>query len=171
MKLIICEPTGEKREVELKSETYSLGRTEDNQIVIDDNKVSGKHAKLTRENDTFFIVDLKSRYGVFVNKERIREKEQLKDGDLIQVGNSKIEVKKVKKAKKADKADKADKSEMPQYETMVMEAPHMIVLSNTKKVYKLGKTEVNALKGVDLKVQEGELFLSAALREVVNRHC
>ncbi len=39
-----------------------------------------------------------------------------------------------------------------------MQAPHMIILEKATKVYQLGKYEVEALKGIDLEVEEGEFI-------------
>ena len=64
----------------------SIGRTPGNTIVIPDASVSSQHARILRTPDGFFIEDLKSRNGTFVNGEKVTDKRLLADGDLIRVG-------------------------------------------------------------------------------------
>lgn len=49
-----------------KTETR-IGRAADNDVVIDNRGVSGHHAVIVRDQDSFYIVDNKSTNGVFVN--------------------------------------------------------------------------------------------------------
>ncbi len=65
---------------------YTIGRASANGIVIQDGSVSGTHARITRKPEGFFIEDLQSRNGTFINGEKVTEKRLLSDGDLIRVG-------------------------------------------------------------------------------------
>ena len=62
-----------------------IGRHPSCQIVIDDAGVSRKHAKITLQNDEFWLEDLGSRNGTFIDGKRL-ERKHLHDGVLIQVG-------------------------------------------------------------------------------------
>jgi pSer/pThr/pTyr-binding forkhead associated (FHA) protein len=73
------------KEIPLEKETTTIGRKEDNDIVIDNHAVSGHHAKILREEDDFFIEDLGSLNGTFVNGFKITKAELFK-GDSILVG-------------------------------------------------------------------------------------
>ena len=67
----------------------SIGRIPVNDIRINDEMVSGHHAKLIRFQDNYFIEDLISTNGTFVNGKRIK-KCVLKDGDRISFGPYKM---------------------------------------------------------------------------------
>ena len=56
---------------DLKDDTIYIGRSPDNDIKIDDRSVSRKHAKISRKGDNYFIVDLKSAYGTFIDGKKI----------------------------------------------------------------------------------------------------
>ncbi len=56
-------------------------------LVIDDPKVSSTHAKIVYENNHYVIVDFRSKNGTYVNGERIRAETELKENDLIKIGD------------------------------------------------------------------------------------
>lgn len=62
-----------------------LGRTDDNDIILEHRSVSRNHAKLVREGERVRILDLKSANGVLVNGEEV-EQHVLKAGDVIELG-------------------------------------------------------------------------------------
>lgn len=65
---------------------YSIGRAPDNAITIADASVSSHHARVTRTAEGFFLEDLQSRNGTFVNGEKVDARRQLADGDLLRLG-------------------------------------------------------------------------------------
>jgi pSer/pThr/pTyr-binding forkhead associated (FHA) protein len=70
------------KEIPITKEALTVGRKEDNDIVIDNPAVSGHHAKITLTGDTFFVEDLNSTNGVFVNEKKVL-KSGLKNNDVI----------------------------------------------------------------------------------------
>lgn len=64
-----------------------IGRSESNQVYIDDQRASREHSRITEEPDGFYISDLGSRNGTMVNGKRIT-KQKIADGDLILVGRT-----------------------------------------------------------------------------------
>ena len=62
-----------------------IGRAPDSDIQIADASVSGSHARIICENNTWVLVDRKSTNGSFVNGER-RERCVLHDGDEVRLG-------------------------------------------------------------------------------------
>jgi hypothetical protein len=64
-----------------------IGRKEGD-LILDDPKVSGTHAKFRIENDQFVIWDMASANGTMVNGERIREATILEENDQIKIGES-----------------------------------------------------------------------------------
>jgi pSer/pThr/pTyr-binding forkhead associated (FHA) protein len=63
----------------------SIGRTPDNDIVLDNKGVSRKHAVLEFDGDSALVMDNESLNGTFVNSRKITE-EVLKDNDKITIG-------------------------------------------------------------------------------------
>lgn len=70
---------------ELNAAEYILGRHPDCTIIIDVGAVSRHHCKLLLQEGGYFVEDLKSRNGTFVNEVQITELRRLGDGDQIRV--------------------------------------------------------------------------------------
>jgi len=76
------------REFPLPQDLYIvIGRVSDVDVLLLDEKVSRKHAKISTHGGKVMIEDLASRNGTFVNGARIRNTE-LKEGDQIIIGSS-----------------------------------------------------------------------------------
>lgn len=75
------------RRYDLKSDRYVLGRHPDCHIVIDVGAVSRNHCQIIREGEHYFLEDLGSRNGTFLNDEprKIEGRRPLKTGDQIRV--------------------------------------------------------------------------------------
>lgn len=67
-----------------------LGRSPDNDVILRDPATSGHHARLERRDEGFWIVDLGSTNGTFVNGEAVQEK-QLNSGDRLTIGQNSIQ--------------------------------------------------------------------------------
>ena len=63
-----------------------IGRAPTNTISLNDGSISTRHARITRTPDGFFIEDLKSRNGTFVNGDQVTERRPLADNDTIRLG-------------------------------------------------------------------------------------
>lgn len=63
----------------------TIGRAEDNGIVVDDRWVSRYHAQVRREEGRYVVVDQESKNGTLVNGQRITGPTPLADGDQVQV--------------------------------------------------------------------------------------
>jgi len=68
-----------------KDASLTIGRRDDNDVVIDDPSVSGHHAKIDSLGDRFVLIDLKSKNGSFVN-EQLVDSHWLNHGDVITIG-------------------------------------------------------------------------------------
>ncbi len=85
-KLIISESAGELREYELGEKSFTIGRSEKNDIKIMNDTVSREHGVIEFENHRYWVEDLESTAGVLVNGKKILKKVWLEDGDEIKMG-------------------------------------------------------------------------------------
>ncbi len=63
----------------------SIGREDDNEIIIPDRQVSRNHAQLTPSTNGVVLLDLNSKNGTYVNGTRISGNVTLHDGDEVQI--------------------------------------------------------------------------------------
>jgi predicted component of type VI protein secretion system len=77
-------------DLELGTGEFSLGRSADCQLSLDDPLVSRRHALLVVGEDGVTIEDLQSRNGVSVNGEPVAGKAHLVDGDRILIGSQEL---------------------------------------------------------------------------------
>jgi pSer/pThr/pTyr-binding forkhead associated (FHA) protein len=63
----------------------SIGRADDNQIVVPNNHASRRHAQIRWDGDHYMLEDLGSKNGTFLNGRRMTEPHPLQHGDLITV--------------------------------------------------------------------------------------
>src|SRR5437868_5237564 len=63
-----------------------LGRREDNNIVLDDDSVSGSHALVLLKDGRWWVRDVGSTNGTLVNGSLIKAETILNEGDELQVG-------------------------------------------------------------------------------------
>ena len=87
--LSIYKGKGKVEKVPLEKETVTIGRHPDNDIVVDDQRISGEHLKLTLVNNEWTLNDLDSTNGTFVNGEWVGER-KLNEGDEIVIGKTRI---------------------------------------------------------------------------------
>ncbi len=71
--------------IALKEGKYVIGREEGADIILDNNTVSRKHCIL-KWKDAWFIKDIDSKNGVYLNGNRIKKTEKIEDGDNIKIG-------------------------------------------------------------------------------------
>ena len=62
-----------------------IGRTENNDITIDESSVSSRHAELINQSGTWYVNDLGSLNGVFVNGKQVNNA-ALESGDMLWIG-------------------------------------------------------------------------------------
>ncbi|MDX2481175.1 MAG: FHA domain-containing protein [Desulfuromusa sp.] len=75
---------------ETDNEQISIGRNPKNDIKIDNPAVSSSHAVIRKVMNTYYMEDLKSTNGTFVNEKKINKYELL-DGDEVIIGKHSLE--------------------------------------------------------------------------------
>ena len=70
-------------------ERTAIGRRPDSGVFLDDVTVSRDHALLIRRGDQWYLDDMGSLNGTYVNRSRI-ESHRLQEGDEVQVGKYKL---------------------------------------------------------------------------------
>ena len=62
-----------------------IGRVPESDIILPDRQVSRRHARIFRQGDVYYIEDLGSKNGTWVNGQPLRGVRPLEDGDEIQI--------------------------------------------------------------------------------------
>lgn len=83
--LLVVEPSGARSRVPLDPLPFSIGRQPGSHLVLRDARISRSHARVLAEGGDYFIEDLDSRNGVFVNGDRVRRR-KLTASDRIEFG-------------------------------------------------------------------------------------
>ena len=73
----------------LDADTARIGRTQNNDIILPDPNVSRVHARITHRDGRYFVEDLDSRNGTWVNEQRVREHE-LQEHDVLRLGTTRL---------------------------------------------------------------------------------
>lgn len=73
---------------ELAKAKVSIGRDDMMDIVFNIAEVSRTHAEIFREGDDYFIRDLGSTNGTYVNKKKVTTRHKLQPGDIIMLGDA-----------------------------------------------------------------------------------
>ena len=84
-------PDGQENVLSLGADEVLIGRKGDADIVLSNQHVSRHHAKLVKMADGYFLQDLGSTHGTFINEMRV-ERQQLRHGDRISLGKDRIDL-------------------------------------------------------------------------------
>lgn len=140
-KILIHHDQQPLREIRLHRPRSTIGRSSECEVQLASTGVSRKHALISRENDAFFIEDLGSTNGVFLNTKKIQRAE-LKDGDRIGIHHFMMDF--VEEALAHERTGEA-----------------VVRVEDVSKEYALGKQTVTALQHVSLSVAKGEFMALA----------
>lgn len=88
-RLVVVSTNFAGREFALDKPALVVGRTDDNDIVINHRSISRHHAKIVNEHGRYNIVDMQSSNGVRVNGEEYG-KVELRRGDMIDLGHVRL---------------------------------------------------------------------------------
>jgi phosphoserine phosphatase RsbU/P len=83
--LAVTNPSGNRNRITIDVFPFLIGRQGDNQLVLRDNRISRTHARIVAEGSDYFVEDMDSRHGVFLNGQRTK-RGKLHEGDRIDFG-------------------------------------------------------------------------------------
>ncbi len=91
-KLAIEDDQGHRTVVNLVRDEYTIGRAQENTVRLTERNISRHHAVLRRNGAGWVVEDQSSYNGCYVNGVRVAEPRPLETGDLIQLGDYRLEV-------------------------------------------------------------------------------
>jgi phosphoserine phosphatase RsbU/P len=83
--LQLLKGDGPAEELQIAGDRAVLGRHPDCDIVLDAASVSRQHAQISKQDKQYFVEDLHSRNGTFVNGRLIQGRHLLQDGDRLKI--------------------------------------------------------------------------------------
>lgn len=76
----------------LSNSPITIGRSPSSSLVLEDEYASSRHARLSPGDDGWWIEDLGSRNGTFVDDERLGEPRPLPPGTTVRIGQTTLEL-------------------------------------------------------------------------------
>jgi pSer/pThr/pTyr-binding forkhead associated (FHA) protein len=80
---IIHDDKHPDREIEMTKELVTIGRGEECDITLNERQISRVHIRVYKENENYYIEDMESKNGTWVNGQQIKGVRRLYDGDEI----------------------------------------------------------------------------------------
>ncbi len=90
--VVVHIPGGKKSGSYPLTEAVSVGRGERCTIKLDDTYVSQMHARLFGRDGAWFVEDLGSTNGTFLNERKVSAPVQVRAGDVVRVGKTVLEL-------------------------------------------------------------------------------
>jgi hypothetical protein len=89
--LLLYEGYENFSDIRIEKESLQIGHSDDSDVVITKDTISRYHARIEREDKAFFLEDLNSTNGTYVNEEPLeyKEKRKLKTNDMIRFADVK----------------------------------------------------------------------------------
>ena len=91
-KLSIEDDQANQTVVDLVREDYSVGRDVANTVRLTERNIPRKHATIRRNGVGWTVKDLGSANGCFINGARVAGEAPMKHGDLVQLGDYRLEL-------------------------------------------------------------------------------
>jgi adenylate cyclase len=88
--IVVSQQLGGKRIPLEPGNVWKIGRSDASDIVIADSSVSRNHAIVQRQADGYYLIDMGSRNGCFVNGSRVSIPVVLNDGDILLFGEHEL---------------------------------------------------------------------------------
>ena len=90
---LLVQGTGDARPRTVRlAASMTVGRAPECELRLDDTYTSQQHARLFAKNDSWFVEDLGSTNGTFVNNQKLAAPAMLQPGDKVRVGQTTLEL-------------------------------------------------------------------------------
>jgi hypothetical protein len=89
--VMVHPPAGKGRTMPLAA-SMTIGRAPECELLIDDTYASSQHARLFGKNGAWYVEDLGSTNGTFVNDQRLAAPAMVQQGDRIRIGTTVLEL-------------------------------------------------------------------------------
>ena len=121
---------GSERTIALgQGQVWTLGRSFENRIVIEDTSISRQHAMLQRlDSGAIFLVDLGSSNGTFVNGLRVSVPVTLRSGDRVTFGTTRCEFVEPEGAPGPEEAGASDPGRSPDFATAILQVRRLVTV-------------------------------------------
>lgn len=90
--IVISEKGGQQSKLDFNKTEITIGRMKGNDIVLPKSNVSKQHTRIFLRDAGFFIVDLRSTNGTYVNGRKIAEEQPITESDKIFIGDFILQV-------------------------------------------------------------------------------
>lgn len=91
-KLIIEDDEGRRSVVPIELGEVSIGRHDGSTIRLNERNISRQHARMRRDGEMVMVEDLDSYNGVWVNGTRVGQRAQVREGDIVRIGDFQLEL-------------------------------------------------------------------------------
>lgn len=135
--LLITDASGKLSRVIMKKKSLVIGKASDCDIVLEDSYISSKHLQVSVTDRGFFVKDLNSTNGTWVNQAKVQEI-YLDDGEKLRVGETEILV-----SLKQDQVEDIKPFQDETFCGIVGQSPKMKVLFS--KIQKVAATDMTTL--------------------------
>ena len=89
-KLIVQSGSKPGTEIDLSYDVVTLGRAPSCQVVLDEPFASRRHAQIVFRNELYWLRDLKSKNGTYLDEVRLDGEARLDDGAEIRIGDTRL---------------------------------------------------------------------------------
>ena len=90
--VVLNERGGKAQTHSLNGDQLQIGRAEACQVQLDDTYVSQFHARIYRRDGSWFVEDLGSTNGTYLNQRRLTAPAEVRAGDRIRIGKTTLEL-------------------------------------------------------------------------------
>jgi pSer/pThr/pTyr-binding forkhead associated (FHA) protein len=90
--LVVTEDGGQPRTYPMASEQLQIGRAETCEVILQDTYVSQMHARVFPKDGEWYVEDLGSTNGTYLNRAKVAQPSPVGAGDEIRIGKTSLEV-------------------------------------------------------------------------------
>ena len=90
--LVVHAPDARKPQTFRLSGALEIGRADSCQVRLEDTYASQHHARLSARDGSWFLEDLGSTNGTYLNDRRVQASQQVRSGDVVRIGKTVLEL-------------------------------------------------------------------------------